>query len=266
MSASSADVNATIKTIIGATGRIAAFAAAADAAAAPLLVEEEGVSFFYYDDSSTAAADGENAGAIATRKPHYIGTKRYAGLYCRACERPLGFADDKPLKIARAMRKADKNDANIVAECAQCGACVGDKKPVIVPCCSFDWHMPPHIFERMLRTERAVVVPPKKKNQTSAADDDAEDGDENSNGDAAGGGANNGGDTSKAKQKRKEALSQIESEKPKAVRSAMSLPKLSRNGHIENQYGHAVSLQDFFAHVVEPCVVRCYDRVPKHWV
>jgi hypothetical protein len=231
------------------------------AAIGPLLeIEEEGISYFYYNEPSSGSTSAEQT--TTPCKPYFIGTKRFAGLYCRACERPLAFGDEKQSKVQRAFRKADKNDENILSECTHCSAKVGDKKKTVVPCASFDWHMPPHALER-LRSTTAEPQPSagKKKSATGNDDDTGAGNDDGSDEGPA-------DDANKSKQKRsyKEALLRIEAERPRAIRSTLTPPHLSRGGHIENQYGHIISLEDFFTCVVGPCPVRCYERIPKHCV
>ena len=171
-------------------------------------------------------------------------------MYCRACERPLGLCDEKQSRVSRAVRKADKNDTNIVSTCTQCAATIEDQK-IIIPCASFDWHIPPHILERLLHYEKAQQS--AKKSEKKKDDDDDDDDSESSNTET----------NSKKKKSHKEALNL---QKNAALRSATRLPHLSRKGHIEDQYGHEVSLQDFFALIIAPCHVRLYDRIPKHFV
>lgn len=217
--------------------------------------EEEGISYLYFNDEDDKKDSRKS-------KPFYIGTKRFGGLYCRACKQPLGFSDEKSFKMARAMRKAEKNDENVATRCIGCGTKESDdKKKIIVPCCSFDWYMPPHLLQRLLDTNdqpvaKKTTVEKKKEKNNQDDDDDSDDAEQPQD------------EESKAKQKKiyKDAITQIESEKPKEVRNTSAQPQLSVKGHIENQYGHVITVEDFFKCIVDPCPMRCYDRIPKHHV
>lgn len=205
------------------------------------VVEEEGVSYVYCNDVAVDADDDTN-------RPVYIGTKRFAGLYCQACERALGLNDEKQARIARAVRKAEKTDSNIISACSQCNATFEDKK-IILPCSSFDWHIPPHILERLLNYKRAAQIA-KKTDKKKGDDDDDSDSDSEDD------------EPSKKKKNHKDTISQQKS----SVRSASRPPRLSLQGHIEDQYGQVISVSDFFAFIINPCHVRLYDRIPKHFV
>ena len=147
------------------------------------------------------------------------------------------------------MRKADKNDANIVPKCPECSATIESQK-IIIPCSSFDWHIPPHILERLLRYEKAQ--PASKKSDKKKGDDDDDDSE-----------SSQSESNNKKKKSHSAALSM---QKNPTSRTITRVPQLSRKGHIEDQYGHEISLQDFFSLIVAPCHVRLYDRIPKHFV
>jgi len=200
--------------------------------------QETGVSYFYCCDQREAKS-GSNSGQ-AKAKPRYIGTKRYAGLYCQRCERPLGFLHKKPVKLARSMRKSDKSDATIVTTCEKCGCSVNSAAKtdsIIVPCCSFDWQMPRHVLERLSRTKHAInSAAPSAKGETVSAHKDADE----------------------------SGITMAENSSS-ILRSAEFEP-VPRHGHVENQYGHSMSLAEFWADVVEPCPVQMTDRVPKDYL
>lgn len=204
------------------------------------VLEEEGISYVFVNEFSAQNDDDQN-------RPIYIGTKRFGGLYCCACERPLGLSDEKQNRVSRAVRKADKNDNNIVAKCVQCNATIEDQK-IIVPCSSFDWHLPPHVLERLLRYEKALQTKKSEKKKQEANDEDSD--------------SDSADEPIKKKKSHKEAIAVQKS----STKSVNRLPQLSRKGHIEDQYGHVISLQDFFSIIVAPCHVRLYDRTPKHFV
>lgn len=254
--------------------------------------EEEGISYFYCcktTASSTNNNGGEQHGS-STIKPHYIGTKRFAGLYCQKCERALAFSDEKQSKIARAMRKANKNPKNITTECSKCGNSLGSgqKQKFLIPCCSFDWQMPRHVLERVSCTNdietKSLKTTTGATTQQNNSDDDEDDDDEPTSM------QRNDKDKSQQKKSYKAALLQIEAESsPSAAGSTLPKSKtsnttnsnsncnssssgsteaghLSRHGHIEDQYGHEITLYDFWENVVKPCPVQMTDRVPKYYV
>lgn len=205
------------------------------------LLEEEGISYLYCNKDQ--------------EKPIFIGTKRFAGLFSRITEQSLGTNDEKPIRIARAMRKAEKTDKNMIDVCVESKTSVDTDKKSILPCCSFDWYIPPHYLERLINEKKHEVTQKKEKKKNNDDDDD-EDGDID--------------DVEDCDDTRKNASAEQQKKNHKETvnlqKNSIQWPRFARNGHIEDQYGHEISLEDFLNFVVAPCRVRLYDRIPKHFV
>ena len=204
---------------------------------------EEGISYFYvFPDANGDVEQPTKNG------PVFVGRKRYAGLYCRACETALGFKTEKAgVKLNKQMRSADKTDNNIIE---QCPTCSGTSPQTVVPCCSFDWQVPPH----KLREFSKAPLSGKKSAQSTPAHTDGSDDDED---DVA-----NGKSISEQQKTYKQALTHIKQQES-GTSSRSAPPSLERGGLIETQYGTRYSLEDFWHSVVDPCHVQHYDQILK---
>lgn len=205
-------------------------------------LKEEGISYFY-----TTASDNDNEQVDKVdrdSRPIFVGTKRYAGMYCLACEKALGFSSRKITKLNRLMRSADKTDNNIIVKCDDCKAT--DKKTV-VPCCSFDWQVPPHVLRRLHQTSKPQTPSIKKSKSEHSEDDEEEE------------------PLTKKQQTKsyREALTQIQ-ESPK--KTITEVPRFERGGHIVSQYGRKYSLEGFWRDIVDPCPVQHVDQVHKQHI
>ena len=212
---------------------------------------EEGISYFYVFPDAHDDVDVDKA---QQKGPVFVGRKRYAGLYCRTCETVLGFTQEKSTKLSKQMRSAEKNDDTIVQKCTKCGA---TSSQTVVPCCSFDWQVPPHTLLAFTKSAPRSTKAAQAKHSAGGGDDDDDDDDDDDNA--------NEKSVSEQKKTYKAALTHIKQQENSNTRR-LSPPRLERGGVIETQYGTRYSLQDFWTYVVDPCPVQHYDQIIKDHV
>ena len=191
---------------------------------------EQGIVYYY--------ADPKGIDDEAKARVYAIGVKRYGGCYCTNCSLPLGLATSRKAKVERDLRKAEKNDANIVQTCATCKATIGSG---VIPCTTFDWHMQPNLLERV--TGKASYVPTTQKSPAATQKDAESDSS-----------ADMQADSGRSNRASKLPLKRI---------SMRGSAVLSAGGKIFDNYGQQIAFDDFWNNVVGNTLVRYYDCIPK---